>query len=114
MARLRVATRRQLGLHHPPVLRPRQPRRNNNLWGNIHRDTGTALRRPFLLSGANSIEQGCARMYAGRCLARVAQLDRASASGAEGCGFDPRLAYHFVFDEHSRRSCSETERVDLG
>jgi putative endonuclease len=25
--------------------------------------------------------------------ARVAQLDRASASGAEGCGFDPRLAY---------------------
>src|SRR5437762_5126090 len=27
--------------------------------------------------------------------ARVAQLDRASASGAEGCGFDPRLAYHF-------------------
>jgi hypothetical protein len=27
--------------------------------------------------------------------ARVAQLDRASASGAEGCGFDPRLAYQF-------------------
>src|SRR5262245_41251666 len=26
--------------------------------------------------------------------ARVAQLDRASASGAEGCGFDPRLAHH--------------------
>ena len=25
--------------------------------------------------------------------ARVAQLDRASASGAEGCGFDPRLAH---------------------
>ena len=23
-------------------------------------------------------------------------MDRASASGAEGCGFDPRLAYHFV------------------
>ena len=32
-------------------------------------------------------------MYSGHCLARVAQLDRASASGAEGCGFDPRLAY---------------------
>ena len=31
--------------------------------------------------------------YSGHCLARVAQLDRASASGAEGCGFDPRLAY---------------------
>ena len=28
-----------------------------------------------------------------RQVARVAQLDRASASGAEGCGFDPRLAY---------------------
>src|ERR1043166_1233235 len=27
--------------------------------------------------------------------ARVAQLDRASASGAEGCGFDPRRAHHF-------------------
>ena len=27
-------------------------------------------------------------------VARVAQLDRASASGAEGCGFDPRLAHH--------------------
>ena len=26
-------------------------------------------------------------------VARVAQLDRASASGAEGCGFDPRLAH---------------------
>jgi hypothetical protein len=26
--------------------------------------------------------------------ARVAQLDRASASGAEGCGFDPRFAHH--------------------
>src|SRR5438477_4084882 len=25
---------------------------------------------------------------------RVAQLVRASASAAEGCGFDPRLAYH--------------------
>ncbi|MFM1941132.1 MAG: hypothetical protein RI897_114 [Verrucomicrobiota bacterium] len=31
-----------------------------------------------------------------RSVARVAQLDRASASGAEGCGFDPRLAYHFL------------------
>ncbi len=30
-----------------------------------------------------------------RSSARVAQLDRASASGAEGCGFDPRLAYQF-------------------
>ena len=28
------------------------------------------------------------------CIARVAQLDRASASGAEGCGFDHRLAHH--------------------
>src|SRR5689334_361665 len=28
--------------------------------------------------------------------ARVAQLDRASASGAEGCGFDPRLAHQFL------------------
>ncbi len=28
-------------------------------------------------------------------IARVAQLDRASASGAEGCGFDPRLAHQF-------------------
>ena len=28
--------------------------------------------------------------------ARVAQLDRASASGAEGCGFDPRLAHHLT------------------
>src|SRR5690348_10285250 len=28
-----------------------------------------------------------------RAVARVAQLDRASASGAEGCGFDPRLAH---------------------
>jgi hypothetical protein len=27
--------------------------------------------------------------------ARVAQLDRASVSGAEGCGFDPRRTYHF-------------------
>src|SRR5262245_41007706 len=31
--------------------------------------------------------------YAGGLAARVAQLDRASASGAEGCGFNPRLAY---------------------
>jgi cell division protein FtsB len=29
-----------------------------------------------------------------RC-ARVAQLDRASASEAEGCGFDPRRAHHW-------------------
>src|SRR5258708_39925805 len=29
-------------------------------------------------------------------IARVAQLDRASASGAEGCGFDPRLAHQFL------------------
>jgi hypothetical protein len=38
----------------------------------------------------------CSRVYADlpwRHSARVAQLDRASASGAEGCGFDPRLAY---------------------
>ena len=27
--------------------------------------------------------------------ARVAQLDRASASEAEGCGFNPRRAHHF-------------------
>ena len=27
--------------------------------------------------------------------APVAQLDRASASGAEGCGFEPRQAHHF-------------------
>ena len=32
-----------------------------------------------------------------RIRARVAQLDRASASGAEGCGFDPRPAHHFFF-----------------
>jgi hypothetical protein len=32
-------------------------------------------------------------MYSNHCLARVAQLDRASASEAEGCGFDPRLAH---------------------
>ena len=31
--------------------------------------------------------------YFSQSSARVAQLDRASASGAEGCGFDPRLAY---------------------
>jgi hypothetical protein len=29
-------------------------------------------------------------------VARVAQLDRASVSEAEGCGFDPRLAHHFT------------------
>ncbi len=28
--------------------------------------------------------------------ARVAQLDRASVSEAEGCGFDPRRAHHFI------------------
>lgn len=28
-------------------------------------------------------------------------MDRASASGAEGCGFDPRLAYHFLTRLHS-------------
>ena len=42
-------------------------------------------------------ETGCPRASFGLCCcrpARVAQLDRASASGAEGCGFDPRLAYH--------------------
>ncbi len=28
--------------------------------------------------------------------ARVAQLDRALASGARGCGFDPRRAYQLL------------------
>jgi hypothetical protein len=28
--------------------------------------------------------------------ARVAQLDRASVSEAEGCGFDPRRAHHYL------------------
>ena len=28
--------------------------------------------------------------------ARVAQLDRALASEARGCGFDPRRAYHLL------------------
>ena len=30
-------------------------------------------------------------------LAPVAQLDRASASEVEGCGFDPRQAHHFQY-----------------
>jgi hypothetical protein len=36
---------------------------------------------------------GGGRMAYFRRVARVAQLDRASASEAEGCGFDPRLAH---------------------
>ncbi len=41
-------------------------------------------------SGIPTFSASCIR-------ARVAQLDRASASGAEGCGFDPRPAHHFFF-----------------
>ena len=38
--------------------------------------------------------------------ARVAQLDRVSASEAEGCGFDPRRAHHStIFAVPSRISC---------
>src|SRR6267154_483465 len=41
-------------------------------------------------------ETGCSRSAIGLLfgrLSRLAQLDRASASGAEGWGFDPRLAH---------------------
>src|ERR1700741_1545676 len=31
--------------------------------------------------------------------ARVAQLDRVSASGAEGCGFNSHLAHHLKFPD---------------
>ena len=86
------------------------PRRNHNLWV-TYINTGTALRRPFLFSGANSIEQGRVRMYSSHCLARVAQLDRASASGAEGCGFDPRLAYQAAPPTRSRPGNKSSETI---
>ncbi len=35
--------------------------------------------------------------------ARVAQLDRALASGAKGCGFKSRLAHHFSRFSHGFR-----------
>ncbi len=35
------------------------------------------------------------------CCAPVAQLDRVSASGAEGHGFESRRAYHFPLGEVS-------------
>jgi hypothetical protein len=38
-------------------------------------------------------------------VARVAQLDRASASGAEGCGFNPRLAYQSSLEMQLERDC---------
>ena len=41
----------------------------------------------------NNIEQGVGGRYS-EDTARVAQLDRASASEAEGCGFNPRRAHH--------------------
>ena len=50
-----------------------------------------------------------------RASARVAQLDRASASGAEGCGFDPRRAHQFSRVEKPRGSCSESwKEAELG
>ena len=50
-------------------------------------------------------------MYSAQGCARVAQLDRASASGAEGCGFDPRLAYQLSeTDEPRRRNCENHQR----
>ncbi len=41
--------------------------------------------------------KACISRYSAIILAHVpvAQLDRASASGAEGCGFDPRPGYHY-------------------
>ncbi len=46
--------------------------------------------------GKIPIEQSPAYPYCGLrlCVARVAQLDRASVSEAEGYGFDPRHAHH--------------------
>jgi hypothetical protein len=61
-----------------------------------------------LLAGLNSLLKNCPgapisnsfehRAGAGYSVirpARVAQLDRASASGAKGCGFNSRRAHHF-------------------
>ena len=43
-----------------------------------------------------------AGMLRGSCVP-VAQLDRALASGAKGCGFDPRQAHHFFVPENFGR-----------
>ena len=71
---------------------------------------------PFLNGGSRdenrmTTEQASPIVAPARHRARVAQLDRASASGAEGCGFDPRRAHQlhgyervgiaFKFDEVS-------------
>ena len=54
-----------------------------------------AASRPFLFSHRFHLSKTAAVRSLIIAFARVAQLDRASASGAEGCGFDPRLAYQF-------------------
>ena len=48
---------------------------------------------PIRFQFENPFEQLSRGRYAGG-IARVAQLDRALASEAEGCGFDPRRAHH--------------------
>jgi hypothetical protein len=45
------------------------------------------------MRGVISVEQKALAGYS-PSLARVAQLDRASPSEGEGCGFDPRRAHH--------------------
>jgi hypothetical protein len=52
----------------------------------------------------------------GQC-APVAQLDRASASEAEGCEFDPRRAHHYILwlDICAYRSWAESSgRIEAG
>ena len=43
--------------------------------------------------------------------ARVAQLDRASVSEAEGCGFDPRPVHHFYFVDYQCLADRPVERI---
>jgi hypothetical protein len=45
----------------------------------------------------------CASIFG--IVARVAQLDRASASEAEGCGFDSRRAHHSTTRRHAVGRC---------
>ena len=69
---------------------------NNNSARTYYRRAGKSKTSNKPLNFAMGIDIIEAQKTTGYVFAPVAQLDRVLASGAKGCGFDPRRAYLFL------------------